>query len=125
MVIFCLLAVFCMKWREFQNLFEVSAGWLAPQFAPERLAGELSIGKNAVSAQVSCFHHAAKFSSKIGRNAVAVMKMLLRRDELGFRLEHHKVGVEILCNTPLARVASGKPPRTHPCRYREIGEGGS
>src|SRR5260370_5431420 len=46
------------------------------------------------------------------------MKMLLRRDKLGFGLKHDEVGIKILGDAALARVASGEPRRTlrHPPR---------
>src|SRR6266571_2355538 len=118
-----------MKWQEFQNLFETSAGWSAAQFAPGWLARKFSIGENAVSAEVSCFYHAAEFFTKIGRNAVAGMKMFLGRDELSFGLKYYEVGVEILCDPPLVRVASCKLRRTfdhpsHDIRKRESAAAG-
>src|SRR6266700_3259412 len=102
---------------------------LALQFAAGLLAGKFSIGENAGSMKVSCFYHAAKFFAEIGRNTVTVMKMLLRHDELGFRLKHHKVGVEMLCDPPLVRVASCKLRRTfghpsHDIRKRESAAAG-
>src|SRR6266478_37941 len=113
-----------MKWQEFQNLFKASVRRSAPQFAPARRAWKLSISENAVSTKVSCSYHAPEFFTKIGRNVVAVMKMLLCCDELSFRVEYQEIGVEIFCDAPLARVASSKQRRSfrHPPRDIRKGE---